>query len=62
MPNESCDHGNNAPDDMLEELPESQAGTGRHKCAVCAYQKGFEAGKKAAQQPPLPPDKQIYVG
>jgi len=25
-------------------LPESQAGTGRHKCATCAYEIGFRAG------------------
>lgn len=28
----------------LEDLPLSQAGDGRHKCAGCAYESGFEAG------------------
>jgi hypothetical protein len=26
----------------LEGLPESQAGEGRHKCAGCAYEQGFD--------------------
>lgn len=39
---EKCNHGNSAPEDMLRQLPDSQAGTGRHKCVVCAYAKGIE--------------------
>lgn len=35
-----CDHGNAAPKSILEDLGESQAGHGRHKCVVCAYQYG----------------------
>lgn len=31
--------------EMIEALPESQAGPGRHKCCVCAYHAGFEAGR-----------------
>ena len=26
----------------LEHLPDSQAGTGRHRCAGCAYQQGYD--------------------
>lgn len=26
----------------LENLPESQAGAGRHKCAGCAYDQGYD--------------------
>jgi len=26
---------------ILEELPESQGGSGRHKCAGCAYERGY---------------------
>jgi len=33
---------------ILDKLPASQAGEGRHKCAICAFQIGFEAGKKAS--------------
>ena len=28
----------------LENLPESQAGAGRHKCAGCAYEQGYDDG------------------
>lgn len=27
-------------------LPEDQGGQGRHKCAGCAYEAGFEAGRQ----------------
>lgn len=30
--------------EMLDNLPENQSGPGRHKCATCAYNEGFEAG------------------
>jgi len=38
-----CNHGNpyrTAPDAVILSLPECQAGTGRHKCSVCAYNEG----------------------
>ena len=28
----------------VDKLPESQAGAGRHKCAICAYESGYEDG------------------
>ena len=31
-------------DQVLSNLPDDQGGRGRHKCAGCAYQRGFEAG------------------
>lgn len=37
---ETCPHGNIAPISLLNSLKESQAGEGRHKCAVCAYEDG----------------------
>lgn len=37
--------GNSAPQEVMEGLPLSQAGPGRHKCAICAYQEGFETGR-----------------
>ena len=43
---EDCPHGNSAPLEFLKNLQDSQAGAGRHKCVVCAYKEGFEAGKK----------------
>ena len=40
---ETCDAGKTAPTALLDALPTSQAGIGRHKCAVCAYQLGVLA-------------------
>jgi len=31
-------------DDALATLPSTQGGTGRHKCAGCAYDKGYDSG------------------
>ncbi len=47
MATEHCDHGNSAPLAAIKELPSSQSGAGRHKCAVCAYELGREAGFEA---------------
>ncbi|TQP70703.1 hypothetical protein FLL65_18280 [Vibrio cholerae] len=30
---------------FLESLPNDQGGFGRHKCAGCAYERGYAAGK-----------------
>ncbi len=32
-----CPHGHSMPDSIALSLPASQGGTGRHKCAICAY-------------------------
>ena len=45
---EECKHGNQAARDILDKLPDSQAGTGRHKCAVCAYEAGVLEGVRRA--------------
>lgn len=37
-----------APPEVIRELHHSQAGDGRHKCAVCAWQQGYEQGKSEA--------------
>jgi biotin synthase-like enzyme len=31
-------------------LPENQSGGGRHKCAYCAYEQGFEDGLRRAAE------------
>jgi hypothetical protein len=31
-------------DPAFTDLPEEQGGAGRHKCAACAYDRGYEAG------------------
>lgn len=45
---ERCSGGSAAPRTMLEGLHASQAGTGRHKCPICAWKEGFEAGQQYA--------------
>jgi len=42
MPRQLCEHGSAAPTEVLQGLPESQAGAGRHKCVICAFQRGLE--------------------
>jgi hypothetical protein len=47
----TCDHHNMAPEQIIDGLSDSQAGPGRHKCAVCAYARGIQnasAGEPAA--------------
>ncbi len=46
---ETCRHGREAPTEVLLALPASQAYPGRHKCATCAFQFGFESGIRAAE-------------
>lgn len=31
-------------DPMFDALPEDQGGAGRHRCAACAYEKGYADG------------------
>jgi len=51
MATERCEHGKSAPPEMYDQLHDSQAGTGRHKCVVCAYQSGYERGLKHSSLP-----------
>lgn len=50
---ERCKHISSAPIVVLEILPDSQAGTGRHKCTICAYQLGYNDGKTGNFRKPL---------
>jgi hypothetical protein len=59
---EMCKHGKGAPEDVLENLPDYQGKTGRHKCVVCAYHAGIKEGlrlakakEQKAQKNPTPP-------
>ena len=38
-----------APRAFINTLPESQAGKGRHKCALCAYRAGFELARRGSR-------------
>ncbi len=37
-------------DSVFESLPIDQGGAGRHRCAACAYDKGFEDGFALKEQ------------
>ena len=37
-------------DEKMQSLPESQSGTGTHKCAYCAYLLGYDDAKREMQQ------------
>lgn len=37
-------------DTRFENLPEDQGGAGRHRCAGCAYEKGYEDGLNRKEQ------------
>ncbi len=42
--NEICIHNGVSPVSLLIGLPESQAGSGRHRCPTCAFEQGFSIG------------------
>lgn len=44
---EECQEGFFAPREVLANLPEGQGGTGRHKCTICAFQFGRDAGRRS---------------
>lgn len=45
-----CKHGKSAPEYILMDLPASQAGTGRHRCAVCAFHEGLVEGMNKGKE------------
>ena len=51
MPQETCPHGKNAPSEVIDGLPHSQAGIGRHKCVVCAYCAGVNDSRGSDHMP-----------
>ena len=40
----ACSKDHSKIQDIMSKLPVDQGGIGRHKCAACAYEKGFEDG------------------
>lgn len=45
----ACNRDHSSIQDIMKNLPINQGGRGRHKCAACAYEKGYELGKKLAE-------------
>jgi hypothetical protein len=35
---------------IMEQLPDDQGGRGRHKCAACAYEAGYQDGLEQKEQ------------
>lgn len=46
---EECQEGVKAEIDFLKKLQFSQAGSGRHKCVICAYSVGIKDGSLLAK-------------
>lgn len=42
--NDTICNKNHRHDPKFDALPEDQGGAGRHRCAACAYEKGYEDG------------------
>ena len=40
----ACNKNHQDVQNLMEELPLDQGGKGRHKCAACAYEAGYEDG------------------
>lgn len=40
----ACNINHDSIQTIMENLPHDQGGRGRHKCAACAYEKGYELG------------------
>ncbi len=46
----ACSKNHSAVQEIMNTLPTDQGGKGRHKCAACAYELGFEAGYNLDEQ------------
>ena len=40
----ACNKNHDSTDNIVKDLPTGQEGVGRHKCASCAYEIGYEHG------------------
>lgn len=40
----ACNKNHSQIQEIMETLPADQGGVGRHKCAACAYEAGYNAG------------------
>jgi hypothetical protein len=46
-----CDHGYEAPIDVLAKLHTFQGQAGQRKCVICAYQQGYQLGREKIVEP-----------
>ena len=40
-----CNKDHSSIQKVMQELPDDQGGIGRHKCAACAYEQGYQDGR-----------------
>lgn len=45
----ACQKGHSNIQSIMATLPVDQGGRGRHKCAACAYERGYELGLQMAE-------------
>lgn len=45
----ACAKNHSSIQEIMAKLPFDQGGRGRHKCAACAYEKGYELGSQMAE-------------
>lgn len=46
----ACSKNHSAIQNIMAQLPVDQGGVGRHKCAACAYERGFRDGLNRKEQ------------
>ena len=47
----ACNKNHLVLSDVMNSIPADQGGVGRHKCAACAYEAGYEAGAQRHKSP-----------
>lgn len=45
----ACKKNHSTIQDIMATLPEDQGGRGRHKCAACAYEQGYNLGHQMSE-------------
>lgn len=46
----ACNKNHSAIQGIMAKLPIDQGGKGRHKCAACAYEQGYNLGRQMSEQ------------
>lgn len=46
----ACNKDHSDIQSIMSQLPYDQGGRGRHKCAACAYEKGYELGSQLVEK------------